>query len=91
MATTQITESAFQTACAECADAIIAGDWTTARTKYSVAEAINAGLLARLTVGSVDKTRRDSLTGLRKAIEYAENQAAGKSDNRRLIRTQLGF
>jgi len=91
MATTEITETAFQTAVAECADAIIAGGWATAKTKYAVAEAINTGLLQRFTSGSVDKTRRDSLNGLRKAIDYAEGRSTAVADNRRLISTQMGF
>lgn len=91
MPTLTITETSFQTACAECADALAASEFATARTKYAVAEAINAGLLARLTVGSVDKTRRERLVGLKEAIEFVSNQSTGRSDNRRLIRTKMGF
>lgn len=90
MATLTITETSFQLAIAECADAIAASSWATARTKYAVAEAINSGLMVRLTQGSVDRTRRDQLTGLRTAIDYAESGVA-RRDERRLIRTQMGF
>lgn len=91
MPTTTITEASFQTACAECADAIIAGAWDTAWQKLGVAEAINTGLLARLTVGSMDKTRRESLTGLAARIVQLEGRGNRGSDNRRLISTQMGF
>ncbi len=92
MATIEITTTALETACAECADALAASDFATAKKKYAVAEAINAGLLQRLTTGSVDKTRRDRLEGLRVAIDYAEKASLQTADNgRRLISTRTRF
>ena len=84
MATTQITVSAFQTLCAECADAINSGDWATATKKYAMAEAINVGLDVEITdAGAAGATvrRRESLAGLKTAIETAQkivNQTSGQ-------------
>jgi len=84
-------ETDFETALKACQDAIASGDWATARTQYAVAEAANSRLLARLTQGSVDKTRRERLLGLREAIDYASKGATAHTDQRRMIRTQMGF
>lgn len=89
MATTTITESSFQTACAECADAIIASDWSTAREKYAVAEAINAGLAVQVERESMVIRRRESLSGLRDAIDAVAGQVTGASDRKRFVRTAL--
>lgn len=91
MATTTITVSSFQTACAEVADAIIAQDWALASRKYAVAEAINAGLELSVSDGGQSVTRRSSLEKLNAAIGAA--RAATSSDGRQagLIVTTVGF
>ena len=89
--TTQITESAFQTACAECADALAASSWTTARTKYAVAEAINAGLAVQVGRESMLIRRRETLEGLRKAIEVVSASNASASDPKRLTTTRISY
>jgi len=81
MATTQITIAAFQTACAECGDAIVAGNWGTAKQKYAVAEAINAGLLKSSAEGSSRMERRDSLKALREAIDAAQSASTSNRTN----------
>ena len=91
MATTEITETAFQTACAECADAIAASDWATARTKYAVAEAINAGLAVQIGRETMLIRRRESLEGLRTAISSVESANTRGTERKRFIRTWLGF
>ena len=84
MATT-ITVTSFQAACAACADAILAGDWSTARRQYAVAEAINAGLDAEVQAAEFRVRRRDSLNDLRAAIESVSATIARGSDLDRLI------
>jgi len=88
MATTAITVTAFQTACAECADAIIAADWGTAATKYAVAEAINAGFELQIDDAAASVRRRDSMKGLAAAIETARKIVAQTDGQDRLITTR---
>lgn len=91
MATTQITETAFQTALAECADAIALGNWDTARTKHAIAEAINAGMPVESRHAEASMRRRESLSSLGKAIESAQSALTASSDRRRFITTSVGF
>jgi len=87
MATT-ITVTAFQTACAECGDAIIAADWALATQKYAVAEAINAGLELQISDSGTNIQRRDALTGLAKAIAAAQKITSQTDGQGRLITTR---
>lgn len=91
MATTEISLSSFQTALAECADAIEAGDWGTAATKYAKAEAIAAGLEVQVGHDAASIRRRETLEGLQAAIKYAQVSATKSTDKRRLISTRMRF
>lgn len=88
MATTQITIAAFQTACAECADAIAAKTFDTAMSWYARAEAINAGFDLDASAQDTRSRRRETLQGLKAAIEAAEAAAARGSAHSRFIKTQ---
>ena len=91
MATTEISLSSFQTACAECADAIEAGTWGIAATKYAKAEAIGSGLEVQLGHDSASIRRRETLSGLQVALKFAQSQSTKISDNRRLVSTRMGY
>jgi hypothetical protein len=87
---TTITVAAFQTALAACGDAIEADDWTLATKKYAVAETINAGLALDSSAAGTHIVRRDSLRGLKAAIDAAQT-AADRADGIRLVHLQTGF
>ena len=87
MATT-ITVTAFQTACAECGDAIIAQNWALAYGKYALAEAINVGLELQISDSGATVQRRESLEKLGKAIEIAEKSGIKYASTKRLITTR---
>lgn len=91
MATTTITEASFQLACAECADAIDSSDWATARTKYAKAEVIHAGLQAQAGHSGTFIRRRETLKGIREALEFVETSVSAVADTRRLVMTTLRF
>ena len=83
-----ITVASFQTACAECGDAINGEDWGTATKKYAVAEAINAGLELSVSDSGSQISRRQSLEGLKKAIEAARQMVSQTSGTSRFISTR---
>lgn len=91
MATTQISVSSYQTICAEVADAIIAADWTTAWTKYAAAEAVLAALEQQMGKDGEYLRRRETLKGLRDAIEMAEAKVTRGADRRRFTVVQTAF
>jgi len=91
MATTTISIESLQTACAECADAIDLGDFVLARRKYAKAEAINSGLVLRMGQGSASVQARETLLGLKTAIESAAASVVATSDRKRFITTRVGF
>lgn len=91
MATTTITEASFQTACAECADAIATSTWATAISWYARAEAINAGMPLSGEAGEHKMARRESLRGLRDAIAAAESAAGRLAGEDRLVTVRTGF
>ncbi|MBU0907344.1 MAG: hypothetical protein KKE05_04285 [Nanoarchaeota archaeon] len=91
MATTQITVTAFQTACAECADAIIAEDRKTAYLKYAVAEAINAGLELSVSDAGSSIQRRQALQGLKDALGTAMPIIAQETEGSRFIFGRTNF
>jgi len=88
MATAVITETSFKLALAECADAILAADWSTANKKYAVAEAINAGLPVQAGASNASVRRRESLSGLKAALGVARAAVSSTADETRLIKTQ---
>jgi len=86
-----ITVASFQTACAECADAINSELWSTAHKKCAVAEAINAGLELEAAADDRSFKRRESLAGLRAAIEAAKAQTVRAGESSRFVTTRMGF
>jgi hypothetical protein len=87
MATT-VSVAAFRTACAAVGDAIEASDWALAAKKLGVAEAINAGLEAVAQHGSTRMERRETLKGLREAIDFARRGVGQYASEHRAITTQ---
>lgn len=91
VATTTITIASFQNACAECADAIATAGWVTAKNWYAQAEAINSGLDVEASEAGSRSRRRETLAGLAKAIDVAEettNRAGGTS---RFVKTRVAY
>ena len=91
MTITAISQATLQTACLACANALDAGDYTTARTKYAVAEAILAGLPQSGGKGGTSMQYRQQLAGLKAAIEAVEAIGSRAADNRRMITTETSF
>lgn len=87
MATQTISVSAFQTLCAEVADAIAGSGWSTAWSKYAQAEAVNAALEQATAGEGFSVTRRATLQGLQSALTAAQDATARLSQGR-LIRTR---
>lgn len=84
--------TSFQTACAAVADAIASGDFATAYSKYGQAEAILAGLAVELEDNGSRQRLRESLEGMHRAIQAAQDAAGRSTDSgRRLIRARTGF
>lgn len=94
MPTTTISVTSFQTAIAECADAVAAGDWATAWSKLAVAELINDGL-EKTVAGSVSSVeRRESLLRTAQLLEKAQaaaTAATATSSGGRTIRTRTNY
>lgn len=90
-----ITVADFQSACAACAQNIVDGDWANAWKNYAKAEAINVGLDVSSSVsggtGGFSTQRRDSLRGLREAIEAAQKASTQAGDNNRFVHFPTGF
>ena len=88
---TAVSVANFETAIGNCYDSISSGDYTAARKYYAMATAMNAGLL--LEVGDEGSTvrRRNSLEGLKEAIDAAETAASNTSGDSRFVRTRLAF
>lgn len=91
MATQEISPTAFQTACAECADAINAQDWALAKRKYALAEAIASAFDVEGRDGAAWSRRRESLAGLNAAIDAAQSATTRASGTGRFVTTQTGF
>ena len=89
MATQEISVSAFQTLCAEVADAIAAGTWSTAWSKYGQAEAVNMALELDVSTQGSSIRRRNSLDGLMKALEKSEAKAQRLADRDRMISPRI--
>lgn len=81
MATTEITQAAFELAVAECADAIESESWSLARRKYAKAAAISAALpLAVGSYGGERLERHENLRPLKDAIDAASaSSSTGRS------------
>lgn len=88
---TTISVTAFQTACAAIADAIIAKDRDTAYTQLGVAEAINAGLEVSVADTGSSIQRRDSLRGLRETLEATFSAITSNSETSRFILGRTNF
>lgn len=88
MATTTIDVASFQLALAECADAVNATDWSTARSKHLLASVIHAGLLKRSESGSKEIERHEinQLNSLGELIDAVEAKVKQGTDNNRVIR-----
>ena len=93
MATTAtITPDSYREACAECADAINAEDWSLAWKKYAVAEAILGGLPQWAEQQMGGKIRmRESLDGLRLALKGAESAVNRNVVDSRIVTTRMGY
>ena len=85
MATTTITVTDFQTALAECADAIDASDYATAWKRYAKAEAIHSGMVVQSGEQDAYMRRRESLEGLRRALEATEPAVGRHAAGGRII------
>lgn len=90
MADTDVDLAAFTTVLGECREAIRAGSWGTAWTRYAEAEAINARLELVTQHRNGRLQRRESLVGLGKALETAQAASAHAGDTRRLVGTRMG-
>lgn len=91
MATTTITMESFQTALAECADAIESGDFATAWKKLAKAETIQNGLSVRAGIGNgTTNEMRTSLDRSKVLLEAAES-AVSRGNQRRLVTTRTNF
>ena len=77
MAATDDALADFNAAAKACQDAISASNLPTARLQFAVAQAASVRIPARITVGSVDTTWRETLKALRDAIDYLGSQAGG--------------
>jgi hypothetical protein len=91
MATTTITVASFQTACAECADNIASGSWSTAKQWYARAEAINVGLDVQVGDEAAYVRRRESLSGLANAIDIAQIAVDGAAEKSPFIKTRVNY
>lgn len=88
---TTISVTAFQTACAAVADAVIASDRATAYQQYAVAEAINAGLEVAVADAGSSIKRREALTGLKNALDTAFPVISQQNESSRFILGRTGF
>lgn len=86
MATTEITQAAFELAVAECADAIDSQSWSLARRKYAKAAAISAALPLSVSGGGERLDRHANLRPLKDAIDAAS--AASTSGRSRFTRAK---
>lgn len=90
--TTEVTLATFQTACAECADAIDNSQWATARRKLAKASALLLGLPESAADGSSRMDMRKQIAGFESLITAAEESSgASADDQRRFISTSMGF
>ena len=86
MATQVISPAAFATLCAEVADAIAAGNYATAASKYAQAQAVHLGLLNSTISTQADSISRfQSLSALREAIKFASELNADEDESRFII------
>lgn len=88
MATTEISEASFRAALAECADAIAAGDYSAALTRFGVARVIAAALPIESDIGGM-RMRRAALDEIRRDLEALAAAAAAAVDAPRLLRAEV--
>ena len=91
MATQATTVAAFQLLCAEVSDALAAGDFLTATSKYAQAEAVNAALDLEVGSEGISVRRRASLDGLAKAIDIITSKTGRANNKNRMITSKTGF
>lgn len=91
MATQSISVAAFQELLADCADAIASGNWSTAKSKYAQAEAVNMALDLTVSHADTSTTRRTSLEKLNAAIDAAKDEASTTEDDQRFGRISTGY
>ncbi len=90
--TTSVTEANFRTACGEVYDAIASESWASAHKWAAKAEAMNAGLDLQLADERASKARRETLRGLRDAIDAAEKAVSKYSNTAgRFVTTRVQF
>jgi len=91
VATTTITVASFESACAECADAIAAESRATAYKWYARAEAIHAALPRTIGDQGAELERRTALDGLKRALDAAFKVIAQTGSAKRFISTRTGY
>ena len=85
---TTISVSSFQTACAAVADAVDSEDWDTAYKKYAKAEAIHSGLEVHAGDQGSYVRRRETLDGLKRALDAARAATLQIGEHSRFVRTR---
>lgn len=85
MATQVITPAAFATLCAECADAIAAGNRATAFSKYAQAQAVAAALNTSASTQVDSYTRMTTLDALNRALDAWVLNMADEDDGRFIV------
>ncbi len=90
MADQATTVAAFQLLCAECSDEIAGSNFAAAYLKYAQAEAVHSALTYELSDGVADIKRRESLDGLRKALDAVIGFTSAV-DRKRFVNTKTGY
>ena len=80
-----------QTQLGLCADAIEDGDYSTAWTKYGVAEALMAGIEQDTGNNGAYSRLRSNLDSLARALEKVEARKSRASDKDRFIKTKATY
>ena len=91
MPTQKISIAAYETLCAEIADALAGSDFKAALSKWAQAQAVLNGLLnSSISTGNDSVTRVQSLRDLGDAIRLAM-QAGANQDHSRFMKTSVGY
>jgi len=85
----EITVAYFRTTLAACGDAVEAADWATAKQQWAVAEIVNAGLDLVSEFNNHKIERRQSLDGVKAAIDQVETAVASAADTRRILNLNM--
>lgn len=81
----------FQSALSACHTAIGNSDWETAYVEYAKAEAANSALDLEAEFGDARAKRRESLDGLKRALDAAEARKSKSVGSSRFIKTKTAF